>query len=343
MIKEKTTIQILFWVKSGSTIGLGHLSRCRSLMIHFKRYSNCKILISTNKEELVNEFLYHHEFSFQFVNIGSVNSEIDIVIVDDLYLLQVEKKKLRKIAKLLVCIDDEGDGILDQDILIRPNLLNLKIPQYLQAYQYLTGKEYIILHPDFAHYETKEVKRNVNEIIICFGGSDQDQIIYRIIPILKKLDVDTCFHIVVGVAFKSREKLRKLLKSDLRFNMSVNLSNMAEAFFRSDVAIISGGMLLYEACAIGIPTMVICQNESQENEAQVFDKKKAILNAGINQQVSDSIIKKKIWEIVTDYPKRKKLSKYGKQLVSVNGANRIVTKILEVYNNYESSYCNTTT
>ena len=137
-------------------------------------------------------------------------------------------------------------------------------------------------------------------------------------------------HVVLGAAFQWCDKVSALLNQDPRFLVSCNLPNMAKAFWRSDVAVISGGTLLYEACSLGVPSIVISQNQGQEEEAIRFQEAAAIINLGVNEAVSDEEIFDALRHLILSHSLRKTMSRSASQFVSADGTKRIVSSLLKL-------------
>ena len=95
--------------------------------------------------------------------------------------------------------------------------------------------------------------------------------------------------------------------------------------YNSDIAIISGGVSVYEVAAVGTPAIVICQNKHEDTNA--FEDYGFVIKLGLENQ-TEQIIKEKIEELIDEYELRKQLSKRSKELVDGNGAERVANLIL---------------
>ena len=216
MSNRKTVrLNILFRADAGEALGLGHLSRCRSLITSFNMLMSCQVTVVTNRKDIANDFL--GDISVDLHDVGSDFTqqpfEFDIAITDVPNISTDEQWQLRQYAKIIVCIDDEGAGVLGQDILIRPNVMNWPRPETLSEKQYWSGGDYIILHPDFSQQVKKIRKKNkkVRNLLICFGGSDPGRLTLRVIPLLQQADTDFHIHIVLGPAFQWHKEVKSLI------------------------------------------------------------------------------------------------------------------------------------
>lgn len=316
-------------VDADEKLGLGHLSRCRSLMLAFSSLAECNFSVVSNKKDIVKKFIPNINFNLFDVDNPFEGQHFDLAIVDVPNIAN-KKRHFQGFADLIACIDDEGQGVNCQDIFIRPNLLNLPKPSKILSENYWSGSDYIILHPDFVHQAQQKKVRSgeVKEMLVCFGGSDLCGLTLRAIPLLKKLDNEINIHLVLGAAFQWRKEVLSALENKSCFKVTHNISNMAHALWNSDVALISGGTLLYEACSLGTPSVVIPQNKSQDVEASICHDAGAVINLGVNEAVSDDKILVALQQIIKDASLRANMESKGKEVIPSDGTMRIASKLL---------------
>lgn len=323
-------VSVLFRVNADATLGLGHVSRCRSLMLALSKLAACRFVVMVNSSgrAVVGSLLSGIDCELYEAGEVVYGSRFDIVVVDVPDPRASVSENFHEIADLLVCLDDSGPGLNDQDILIRPNLLDLLRPAGLHAERYWTG--HVVVHPDFALRRSTPVQMNraSSELLVCFGGSDPCGITLRTVNLLKRLDDGVMVRIVLGAAFPWDQELAPILPRNPRFIVERNISDMARALRGADVALISGGTLLYEACASGVPSVVICQNEQQQAEAVVAHAAGAVLNLGVNAKVLDEDIFCAVARLLEDAILRQKMARQGVSLVSPDGAECLAARLL---------------
>lgn len=328
----KPVISVCFRVDADEQLGLGHLSRCRSLMLAFSLVAKCNFSVISNNKSVVRKFIPNIGYDLFDVNFPFAGQTFDIVIVDVPNIDQREDQRIRGLSDLVVCIDDDGPGLSGQDILIRCNLLDLPKPagSGLSLKNYWSGRDYIILHPDFTTQANRKnrKKRSAAKLLVCFGGSDPAELTLRVIPLLKELEKNIAINLVLGPAFSGRKKVGSLIKNDPRFSVDLNVPNMSRHLWAADLALISGGTLLYEACSLGIPAVVLSQNEGQAVEAKICHSAGAIVSLGVNKAVADDKILLALQQLVKDSARREKMAGQGPKLVSPSGSLRIVSKLL---------------
>jgi UDP-2,4-diacetamido-2,4,6-trideoxy-beta-L-altropyranose hydrolase len=326
----RKAISICLRVDGDAASGLGHISRCRSLMAAFSKAGTCRFFVISQNKVMVKKFLEDIKFNFYDMDRAGQRQHFDVLVVDVPHGTAKKEDCLQGLSDILVCIDDAGPGLAFQDILIRPNLLNLSRPKGIMSNNYWSGRDYIILHPDFVSYAYKKRKKTgeVKRIIVCFGGSDPGGLTLRVIPLLKRLKTKAVAQIVLGAAFPFKNRVADRVKNDFRFFIRHNIAHMAQPLRKADVALISGGTLLYEACSLGTPSVVLSQNRGQDMEVKIFHDRGAVVNLGLHKAVSDGKILKTLEQVMNDEVSRKKMSLHGMKIVASDGAARIASKLL---------------
>lgn len=322
-------ITVRFRVDASETLGLGHLSRCRSLILAFKMIEpRCRFDIVTKNIEVAQKFLAGIDADIYTLGLSDKTRYVDLTIVD---VPEISARKDEDPAAwrgLLICIDDDGAGLEHQDVLIRPNLLDLPLPAGIEETCYWSGRDYIMLHPEFASLPMRHRDEKIRELLVCFGGSDPAGVTLRVIPLIKFLCGNIKVNIVLGAAFTRREEVLREIGKDDRFFVCFNAVRMAEHFSRADAAFISGGTLLYEACATGVPAVVISQNKAQAVEAGICHRSGAAMALGIHNELTDDAITVSVVRFLSDAGLRKRMSRDAMNIVAPDGSGRIASKLL---------------
>jgi spore coat polysaccharide biosynthesis predicted glycosyltransferase SpsG len=244
-----------------------------------------------------------------------------------------EQHRLGKLSKLFVGIDDESPSPVYYDVLIRPNLLDLPPPpSFTPEFYYWQGKDYIILHPEFGRQSVRAIKApsGPRRWLICFGGSDPGNLTRRLAPILKEFRGKIRAHLILGCAFREADQIRALIEDEPHISLTINCQNMAQAFAKADLAIISGGTLLYEGAALGVPMVVLAQNRSQQIEAEIFATRGAAINLGLHDEVRDQDLIDTLDCLINGSERLAAMSAAGVNLVSPHGTHRIVTGLVDL-------------
>ncbi|OGN90492.1 MAG: hypothetical protein A2Z70_01095 [Chloroflexi bacterium RBG_13_48_17] len=327
-------LNIAFRVDGGKEIGLGHAVRCLNLARKLKETTDCAITFISATPSVFSE-LNTGDYGIEPGISDNIHITPDILIVDLPAINEEDLLYFKSRAKFLVNIDDHNGNIrFSSDILIKPNFNKSVNHLYPGTTRYLAGKDYIILGKQFEAFdrEQRAIPAGPKGILVCFGGSDPENLTQRLIPILEQADSKPRIDLVIGASFGAMSEIARLVSRQKRYSLHKNASNMAPLMWGADLAVISGGTLMYEACTLGTPAIIISQNQEQDDEARLFDRKGAVVYLGLHNKIDNPKTGRTIEAILGDAPLRRRLSQTARKLVDSGGAARIARIIIVEYN-----------
>ena len=288
----------------GPGVGLGHYSRCESIinilndhghsvyvfvggvapldyypdiknskkLYVIKNYELTKVQQATHfsRNEDANEVLYH---------IKKDNLKIDWMVVDHYQLDTKWQKLIRNTGIKTLVIDDEIINQHTPDIYLNYNKSTLTKHEaaYVAAKKYLLGLKFMPLNKSYNVSKVKTVNSDyVRRIHLFFGASDTADYTHRILNTIREItDKHSIFLDVVisssyqGSILPSRTSFRNL-------SFLINPDSLLPSLMKSDIAIGAGGISCLERCSIGIPSINICAAENQRNTLEMLNNNKAI-------------------------------------------------------------------
>ncbi len=314
--------------------GSGHLFRCLMLYDLINENNSEKILLIKRDNLFFNKFsgllkfknfLAFNKSGEEFNIIKKIlskhNSSKKNVIVLDIKDTDLEYvKKLKSIGLKIISIDDLGSGRNSVDLLIDANIHNEK-----SSRNRLFGEKFILLNPVYSKINSKhkKIRKKIKSAILFFGGSDPAGIADFLISNLKKIN----FYGWKITLITASEKINSMKpqKNIHVLKPELNSAELAKLYYNSDIAVISGGISLYETMCTGTPSIVINQNSEQLRNSNFYNN--CILNAGIFNpddfvtKLNDFFIK------ISDYKTRLNLSINSKLKIDGLGYKRIINKI----------------
>jgi spore coat polysaccharide biosynthesis predicted glycosyltransferase SpsG len=106
-------------------------------------------------------------------------------------------------------------------------------------------------------------------------------------------------------------------------------SGLADALSSSDIAVVAGGVTLYEACALGVPSVGLAVVAPQRAAIRSFAALGAIIDAGgphidrrVANRVADSVTR-----LARDARLRRRLGERARRLIDGKGADRVALRI----------------
>ena len=166
----------------------------------------------------------------------------------------------------IINFEDDGEGSLQADL-----VFNALYPDK-QETRIKGGEKYYISPKLFMFYEPIAIKERVQRVFICFGGADPKNYTDRLLSMITKREYSEYeFTVVLG---KAKNNVEALLTYNRYPNIQVyyDAGNMPELMSDCDIGITSRGRTGYELAILGIPVIVMAQNEREEKHSFVSNE-----------------------------------------------------------------------
>jgi CMP-N-acetylneuraminic acid synthetase/spore coat polysaccharide biosynthesis predicted glycosyltransferase SpsG len=282
-------------------LGMGHVFRVALLANELVQH---KIeFVCEEADILAFEYLSTLNYKVRMVNEGERLNEIlelkpDLVINDILdtdlhYMMGLKSAGLK-----VVNFEDIGPGAEHADIVV-----NALYPNLLPSDRVLTGERYFCLRDEFLYLSDDSFSDDVKRVLLTFGGIDENNLTSKVLVSI----VDTCkknnihVDIVVGPGFAHEAELlsviRKLDYEGVEYISATK--RISDYMLSADVAITSGGRTVFELVAVGVPTVVLCQNEREETHT-FASSEHGIINLGLCHTVESEFIAEAFTKLVDD-------------------------------------------
>ena len=338
---------LLIRVDASESVGLGHLMRCLTIAEHFllknikvtvlTKSRNLKSLIINNSIELV---LMPDDIKFEdeLKTIESLVSKkkINLILLDvnnfhsfqSLDLYDYYLKCLKKFSLFLISFEDPHNCVHSSDIVIIPYLDSEK--QQItkrENSKYLLGLKYYVLRSEFLVAKPAEIKKEIKNILITMGGCDNNNITLKVLESLNNLNLSLT--IILGKMFENIEPKIKNILNEYKGSYKIikNTKNISKIMSESDIAIINSGLTKYETASLGLPSVVISNNDYHSELMKDFDKYNVILHLGTVNKLKNSLVLDSVNLLSKDFKKRQIMSANGKVLIDGYGVERIFSEI----------------
>jgi spore coat polysaccharide biosynthesis predicted glycosyltransferase SpsG len=182
----------------------------------------------------------------------------------------------------VIVIDDYG-GQIGADLIINGTVLDdyHRYSGLPDGAQLLCGADYALIDPVFANSPWCGPGKENALTIVAGGGNRAASWVHELVDCEQELKIFGPINLIVGQSFPEFEKLAaKTDGSSLRLYKGINATEMAGLLSNSSVALVTGGMIVYEALAVGVPTIVFPQEMNLVKEAEWFAQQNCICNLG---------------------------------------------------------------
>ena len=339
-------MDVLIYTYGNHKMGMGHVYRMLNLANLLKKRGHNILFLLPAWTEGVKKIT---EYKWKIIEIPIDRFEqeqayrqllddciFDCIIVDALDVSKNIMKLFREKTKLLLSLDNIGEGRFLSDILI--NILYKREPKLKKPKIEINSFDYLILNENFKKFNLKEkiINKEVKKILITQGGSDTYGVVPKIMEELNKLPMELECDVLIGPAFKHHEELISSIRnSDLKINIEENIRKTWELFYDVDIAISGGGMTLFELLCVGVPCIVLTQEYKEMETLNFLNELKLIDMLGLYERLQDGDILNVTIELINNYNKRIEMSEKGKKVIDGSGCERIADLIEDCLSNVE--------
>jgi spore coat polysaccharide biosynthesis predicted glycosyltransferase SpsG len=166
-------------------------------------------------------------------------------------------------------------------------------PDHSRPNTHYTGSKYAVLRSEFTVGDY-QVNPDAQRVLILFGGTDPAGLTELAKFATQQWDVDV------------------IAPGDDR--------SVAAAMHDADLLITSGGRTVFEAAAVGIPTIVMCQNMRETTHTHLG---RGNLNLGLGRMVDPDRLTYVVQQTLEDYELRRDMSQEAKASIDGRGADRV--------------------
>jgi spore coat polysaccharide biosynthesis predicted glycosyltransferase SpsG len=257
-----------------------------------------------------------------------------IVVLDSYELSDSYISSLRNriCGGLLVCYDDNAFYEYDCDVILNANLHapELEFRTKGSPPVLLTGGRYALLRDEFRDAAPITVKPEVRRIFVCFGGSDARGFTPKAVEVLRKFDGVT-LEVVLGAYTSAKIDEEVLGMGSDRIRVTKAPERISDIMSKCDMAVVAGGVMVYELAAIGLPAITVTQAENQRLSANYLERKGLMRNAGDWSDFDPEKLKSEVSALMGDAGRRGEESARLLSAVDRNGAANAASEILEIY------------
>lgn len=263
--------------------------------------------------------------------IGQIGAP-DWLIVDH-YALDAKWERLqRQQVPRILAIDDLADRPHDCDILLDQNLVAAMETRYRgllpATCRPLLGPRFALLRHDFAEQRKSAAIRDgeIRRILVCYGGSDPSNETAKALAAVKYLSVSSLsVDVAIGPSNPHADLIAKLCLELPRTNMHRGANNMAELMACADLAIGAGGVMSWERCCLGLPTIAVDIADNQIGGLTALARLGALVHLGSAASVTQDQMESSIRSLLGDPAKTRAIGDVAHALVDGEGCGRVRT------------------
>lgn len=254
---------ICFHVIGNRDTGMGHVSRALTLadrLIHHDVW-----FLIAKGHELALGAVQDRFYPICVVEPGKeidalANKRPDLLINDALDTDQAWMQTITDLGFRVVNFEDLGTGSPHADLVIN-DMYEAAEPTLPHV---LSGASYSVLRDEFYSAKCIDVRSDVQNILMLFGGVDSNDMTSKCLKWLDTMDGNWRITVVLGRGYEHPDNIQSMAKTmHHKVEVVVNTSMISNYMQKADLAITSAGRTVFELASLGIPMLVIPQNDRE--------------------------------------------------------------------------------
>jgi spore coat polysaccharide biosynthesis predicted glycosyltransferase SpsG len=309
---------VIFRVAAGPRCGFGHLVRCRSLA----RALGVEPRVSVRGTAATRAIA--SSFGWTVVDVDS-DARLEaarpaLLVVDDPSAPATTEwvQRARRLGVPVATIHDLGRDYSSADLIVDGSITRHNVPVTIEA---LLGPAFAILHPDFA--SVRRPRPQALRVLIALGGGTHvRKLAGRLSTQIARRVTGADIHVARGFVSGGREQA--LAAGQWVSAPDGLFTELTEA----TVAVVAGGVTLYEACALGAPVVGLAVTAAQHQTVRAMAHRAAVIDGGPPSsdlaivQTAESVAR-----LLSDERLRARYSKVARALVDGRGALRVAERL----------------
>jgi hypothetical protein len=312
-----SSLRVLFRVAAGPRVGFGHLVRARSLAaalgvpvwVSIRGSADTRRVAATLGCDVVDD-------------VELPNRRCAVMVVDDPSPRRALPwvHRARQSGLLAVTISDLGLGAVESDLAvdgsIEPHATRLGL------FDNLYGPAYAILDPSIATARGARPAGGTDVLVALGGGAHVGVLAARLCRAIAARVPDVRIRVASGFVAGPRPVLDA-------GDWIESTGGLAAELAAARVAVVAGGVTLYEACAIGVPAVGLALTPAQRRTVQAFAARGAALEGGFAPDGAGAFERtaEGVLEIMSSARVVERLALSGQHLVDGRGATRVAARI----------------
>lgn len=325
LLKKK---KVIIRVDGYEQIGLGHIYRTLTLANNIMDHE--VIFLMDNQHKLGIDIVKNQNFKVvTFENDPiSIIYEIkpDIIINDILDTTREYMLSLKDSGSKVFNFEDLGSGAELAD-----GVFNALYPGSVPNENFYTGEKYYCARNEFLTIEPKEINKEVENVLITFGGTDPNNLTLKTLNAISKSNYNFKITIILGPGYKNEESLQeKINHLDKNIEIFRSVKNIADYMLNADIIFSSAGRTMYEIAMVGTPSIIIAQNY-REMTHLFGHNYNGFVNLGIHLENDEDKILNTFERLIIDFELRERMNKRMLDHDLSNGLKRVLGIIFNEY------------
>ncbi len=250
------------------------------------------------------------------------------VVLDGQYVSESYVEAVQNEGPMVLLMDHIADRRFPSRLVVNP-LLSPGREQYdvVPGAQILLGSRYSLVRPEIRRLRPLRAQEPVPPFraMIALGDDDPHEQSLDLAKLMLTTPGVERVDIIARPHHPQLEQMQELAQANEdKLEIATEPSEVAARVIRCHFAVTSGDTWSLELACVGIPQLVIVQDESHWPTAQQLEEEGAATCLGWHETLSAKTIREAAVEILDDPFERKSMSRCGRRLIDGRGADRLV-------------------
>jgi len=335
---------ILFRVDGTPRLGWEHLARCQTLAAALQRRRRPTYFLSQLEPASLalplkragNDWLDADAPAGTSEDLQEMIQEIRrlqpaAVIIDAPEATEEYLSQLRAAGPLVVSLDSQATIRLPSRLVINPLLgPGREAYHFADNTQILAGPRYALVRTDIRRVRPLRSVEPPQPFrgMVVLGDHDPNTQSAELAKLLLNTPKVQRVDIVARPHHPALEEMRALAESrPERLEIAVEPSEVVARIARCHFAVTAGNAASLDLACVGVPQLVIVQNEVYWPTAQRLEEEGAAICLGWHANVSPQTIRQTVQDLLDDPQERQAMARCGRQLIDGRGQDRLVTAL----------------
>ena len=327
-------MKVTILTEGGRDIGYGHITRCTSVYQAFEERGIKSQLIVNGDETIENLLKGKYYKIFNWLDdqqlLFEILDNVNIVFIDS-YLAEHDiYERISEQVETAVYFDDDLRIDYPKGFVLNGAIFAEQLPYpKKEDVTNLLGTMYTPIRREFWDTPPKLIRREVEMLMVTFGGSDMCNVTPKVQKVLNKTYPYLQKKIIVTRFFANMSEVKKLRDKNTELIYEPDAIELKEIMQECDIAISAGGQTLYELARVGVPTIGICIAQNQLQNLKGWSKSGFLEYIGWynNKDIRSNLIA--ALEKIKSYNKRISCSRKTRELIDGKGSRRICDTLLQ--------------
>lgn len=310
-------LRVLFRAPAGAGRGFGHLTR----MIALARALGVRPLLALRGDARAREAAL--ALGADVLGTPTIRAlttlRPDVVVIDDPVRRDAERwtRAARRAGAIVVTVHDLGLGARGADLVIDGSVTRPRPPR--GRAKVLSGTRFAVIDP--AVSRRSQVHPAVPRVLIALGGGPHARRAQAIADRIARTYPKAEIRIAGGFISSGG-------RSSARVRWIGAPRGLAGELARATVAVVGGGVSLYEAAALGVPAVSVPVVRSQVPTVRAFARKRAAV--GVRYEAPAVEAASCVVSLLNDEARRRALARRSRALVDGRGAVRAAAEVVRL-------------